>query len=384
MTTQSDGGGGPLRILVVNWLDRENPQSGGAETHLHQIFGRLVAKGHQVTALTSGWSGCASRASLDGIDVHRAGRRYTFSLAAPLYYRRHLAADGFGVVVEDLNKVPLFTPFWTRAPRVLLVHHLFGATAFREARPPLALATWLLERPVPYVFRATQTVAVSESTRADLVRRGMRPEAIEVIHNGLDLTRYASEAPVDRAERPTLLYVGRVKRYKGIDLVIRAVRALSNDGLDVRLLVAGTGDYSRALVRLTERLGVQDRVTFLGFVTEERKLELLRSAWIHVLSSPKEGWGITCLEAAACGTPTVASDSPGLRDAVVDGETGLLAPHGDVAALAQRIAALLRDDALREAMGRRAREFAARFGWDGSAEALEKLLRRVVGRSHPG
>ena len=102
-----------MRVLVVNWLDRENPLSGGAETHLHEVFGRLTRRGHQVTALVSGWPGCAPCAVLDGIDVHRAGRRYTFSFAAPRYYRRHLASRGFDVVVEDLNKVPLFTPTWT-------------------------------------------------------------------------------------------------------------------------------------------------------------------------------------------------------------------------------------------------------------------------------
>ena len=369
-----------LRILVVNWLDRENPQSGGAETHLHELFGRLVDRGHRVTALTSGWRGAPRRAVLDGIDVRRTGLRYTFSLAAPRYFRRHLAREAFDVVVEDLNKVPLFTPYWTSAPVLLLVHHLFGATAFREAGPPLAAATWLLERTVPRVFRDTPTVAVSESTRADLVRRGMAASSIEVVHNGIDLERFTPGGPELRAERPTLLYVGRIKRYKGIDLILQAVRLLQDMGVDVRLRVAGGGDHLPALQRLASRLELERRVEFLGFVSEERKLDLLREAWVHVLCSPKEGWGITCLEAAACATPTVASDSPGLRDAVVPGETGFLVPHGDVEALARRIGALVADRPLLEATGLRAYRFASRFAWDASADAFEGVLGRVVAR----
>ncbi len=200
----------PLRVRVVNWQDKENPQSGGAETHLHEIFGRLAARGHEVTLLVSGWKGCDARVSLDGMDVHRTGGRYSFSLAARRYYRRHLADADFDVVVEDLNKVPLFTKYWVDAPVALLVHHLFGATAFQEASFPVALATWILERPVPRVFHESPVVAVSDSTRDDLVGRGMDRDLIDVIPNGIELADYVPGTPEDRFEEPTILFLGRV------------------------------------------------------------------------------------------------------------------------------------------------------------------------------
>ncbi|HXE60946.1 MAG TPA: glycosyltransferase family 4 protein, partial [Gemmatimonadaceae bacterium] len=98
----------PLRLLLVNWQDRENPQAGGAETHLHEIFGRLAARGHEVTLLCSGWTGCAPRTTLDGIQVHRVGTRYTFQFMARRYYTKHLAKAGHDVLVEDINKIPLY------------------------------------------------------------------------------------------------------------------------------------------------------------------------------------------------------------------------------------------------------------------------------------
>lgn len=372
-----------LRILVVNWLDRENPQSGGAETHLHEVFGRLAARGHEVTALVSGWAGCAPRTELDGIHVHRTGGRYTFSIAAPLYYRRHLAGAAFDVVVEDLNKVPLFTPWWTDVPVVLLCHHLFGATAFHAGPAPLAAATWLLERPIPAVFRDVPTVAVSESTRADLAARGLPAGRIDVVTNGIDVQRFTPEPSGRRSERPTILYLGRLKKYKRVDLVIEAVARLVEAGADVQLLVGGTGDQAEELHDLAGLLGIGDRVRFLGYVSEDDKLELMRTAWMHVLVSEKEGWGISNLEAAACGTPSVAADAPGLRESVVDGVTGLLVPPNDADALAAAMRTLIEDPRRLEAMGREGRRFSEGFTWEASADAFEGVLNRVVGAGTP-
>jgi glycosyltransferase involved in cell wall biosynthesis len=368
-----------MRLLVLNWQDRLNPQAGGAEAHLHEVFGRLAERGHAVTLLVSGFPGGPARTELDGMDVHRAGSRFTFSVAGPAYYRRRLAHRDFDVMVEDLNKVPLFAPWWARHRLVLLVHHLFGTTAFQEASVPMAAATWILERPLGPVYRRVPTIAISRSTAQDLGRRGMQEEAIAVIQNGVDLERYAPAVTGDRFETPTLLYLGRLKRYKRVDLPIRAVAALRAEGVPVRLIVAGTGDHAPALHGLRDELGLgADAVDFRGFVDEAEKLSLFRRSWVHVLTSPKEGWGITNLEAAACGTPTVASDSPGLRDSVVNGETGYLVRHGDVAALADRIRRLVEDPALRDTLGRQALQFAQRFTWDRAADETEAYLRQVA------
>ncbi len=365
---------------MVNWQDRLNPQAGGAEAHLHEAFGRLAARGHEVSLLVSGFPGAPARELLDGMEVHRVGGRMTFGLKAPGGFRRAFPRGTFDVVVEDLNKVPLFTPLWAGAPVVLLVHHLFGRTAFGEASFPVAAATWLLERPLPAIYRGLPLVAVSQSTARDLKDRGLRGEEIAVIPNGVDLERYTPDPEGEELPDPTVLYLGRLKRYKGIDLLLRAVARLRESGSSVRLLVAGKGDHEPALRRLRDQLGLGDSVSFLGYVDEQEKVRLLRRSWVHALASPKEGWGIAILEAAACGTPTVASDSPGLRDSVRNGESGLLVPHGDVEALAAALARLLGDRAERRRMGGAARRFAEGFTWEATAQRLETFLKaRVAG-----
>jgi glycosyltransferase involved in cell wall biosynthesis len=316
------------------------------------------------------------------MEIHRVGRRYTFSLHARRYHRRHLSRRGFDVIVEDLNKVPLFTPRWGDTPVLLLVHHLFGRTAFTEASPPVAAATVLLERGVPRVFAHSPVVAVSPSTRDDLVGRGLPADHITVIPNGVDTEHYAPDPHLPDFETPTLLYLGRLKRYKGVEYGIRALARLRDAGRSVRFVVVGRGDDRARLEALANDLGVADAVEFPGFVSDEAKLELYRRTWLHLLTSPKEGWGITVIEAAACGTPTVASDAPGLRDSVVDGRTGRLVPHGDVDALAAALAELLDDRAARARLGAAARQHALGFSWDTAAERILGELRRAAGRAH--
>ena len=122
-----------MRLLVINWLDRENPQAGGAEAHLHEIYGRLAQRGHDVSLLCSGWGGCAPQAMLDGITVHRVGGRWNFALHVIARYRALHRERPFDMVIEDINKLPLFSPLWVTEPVDVVVPHLFGWTAFREA-----------------------------------------------------------------------------------------------------------------------------------------------------------------------------------------------------------------------------------------------------------
>ena len=367
-----------MKILLLNWIDHQNPQAGGAEIHLRNVFGRLVKKGHSVTLVTSGWPGCESRARVDGIEIHRVGSRYTLSALLPIYYRKNLRHNGFDLVLEDLNKIPFFSPLWTSLPVALLVHHLFGTSAYGGASFPVATLSCLLEVPIPLVYRDVPTIAVSESTADDLTRRGMRRGQISVIPNGIEFETFTPGPHSDRYTKPTLLYLGRLKAYKKVEFILEAIALLSSKGVDCRLLVAGDGDYRGHLERFSKDLGINSRVTFLGYVTETKKIELLRKAWLHILTSSKEGWGITNLEAAACETPTVASDSPGLRDSVVHGRTGFLVPHGNIEALADRINELLKNNELRENMGKNSRKFAEGFSWEESAVQIERFLEDWV------
>lgn len=363
-----------MRLLVVNWQDRENPQAGGAEIHLHEIFGRLAARGHEVTLLCGGWPGCSPTATLDGMDVVRVGTRYTF----PFLVRRAWARTLRGrhdLLVEDINKVPVFTPRWGGPPVVGLVPHLFGGTAFQELPAPVASAVWLAERPIPFVYRNVPFQVISQSTADDLAARGIERSHIAVIYCGIDQQGYVP-APEGRSPTPLFAYLGRLKRYKGVDLIIRAFARLPDRA--AQLEIAGAGDHRAALEQLVRSLDLAGRVRFLGRVSEAEKRALLHRAWAMLLTSPKEGWGITNLEAAASGTPVIASDSPGIRESVRHGETGYLVPHGDVPALAAAMGRVAGDRGLVATLGLAGRAFASTFTWERAADETEAHLMSVL------
>jgi glycosyltransferase involved in cell wall biosynthesis len=365
-----------VRVLLVNWQDIENPQAGGAEIHLHEIFGRLARRGHEITLMCGGWSGAARRTRIDDMDIHRVGTRATFGVRAYSSFRRELARLPWDIIVEDINKVPLYTPLWSRHRVAALVPHLFGATAFLELAAPLASAVWLAERPLGRIYRNVPFEAISESTRDDLVVRGIPRRHIEVIHPGMDTKAY-TPLPASRSPRPVFVYLGRLKKYKGVHHVIRAFGAMKNT--EATLEIAGAGDYRPELEMLARSLDLGTRVRFLGRISEAEKLALLRRAWGLVFASPKEGWGITNLEAAACATPVVASNSPGIRESVRHGETGFLIPHGDIAATAAAMDRLAGSADLVEQLGRQARRFAETFTWERAADETERHLSRLTG-----
>jgi glycosyltransferase involved in cell wall biosynthesis len=365
-----------VKLLIVNWQDIENPQAGGAEIHLHEIFGRLAARGHEVTLLCGGWPGHQERARLDGMEVHRVGTRATFGALAYPVYRRTLHARPWDLVLEDINKVPLYTPLWGAKRVAALVPHLFGGTAFLELPAPLAAAVWVSERPLGRIYRDVPFEAISESTRDDLVARGIPRDHVEVIYPGMDTRGYTPD-PGARSGQPLFAYLGRLKKYKGVHHVITAFSRMARR--DAVLEIAGAGDYRPALEAMARSLDLGERVRFLGRISEPEKLALLRRAWGLVFASPKEGWGITNLEAAACATPVVASNSPGIRESVRHGETGYLVPHGDTIAMAAAMDRLADSRDLVEQLGRSARVFAESFTWERAAEETERHLLRLIG-----
>ena len=368
-----------MKILLVNWNDRQNPQAGGAEIHVHELFGRIASWGHDVDFITSGWPGAASATTVDGMHVRRVGGRHSFAVQGRGAVARALHEKSYDVVVEDVNKLPLFLPSLTRLPFVAIVPHLFGTTAFAEASWPVAATVWAAELPIPWLYRRAGFHAISESTRDDLVRRGVRPDRIVVIHPGVDSTWYCPDPDTPRAAHPTFLYLGRLKRYKGVEYALRALAAARQVRSDVTLDICGQGDDRPRLEQITRALGLEQAVRFLGFVSESDKRTLLRRAWAVVFPSPKEGWGISNVEAAACGTPALASDSPGLRESVRHGVTGYLVSHGDARGLADRMLALANDSALVARLGAAAREFATGLSWDAAARATLAHLERTIG-----
>lgn len=356
-----------------------NPMAGGAEVHLTEIFRHFAARGDEITLVVSGFPGGSREDEYRGMRVLRTGSRETFNFVAPSLLRRLDRECNFDLVVEDINKVPLFTPLYLRKPLLVMIPHLFGNAIFRETNPVLASYVYLMEKPIPPVYRKAFFEVISESTARDVIRRGIRPERVRVVHCGMDHDTYSFDPAVEKFGQPTILYVGRLKRYKSVDVIIRALPEVVKRIPDARLAVVGSGDNLGELKRLTRSLNLGNRVTFTGFVSSEEKVDWMRRSQVIVNPSPREGWGLTNIEANACGTPAVASDADGLRDSVRDGVTGLLFPYGDHRALAERLIRILADRSLQKALAVNALAWADSFTWENAArETMDIVDRRLV------
>lgn len=368
-----------MKILIVSYRDLRHPEMGGAEIIIHEIYRRLHAAGHPVTFLTCRFPGGHDRDAIDGMEVIRIGSLYTFNYAVGAYYRKHLRGQGFDVMVEDLNKLPFYGPAFQRGIPVLVnIPHLFGTTVFQQALFPLALYVYLQERFIPRVYRDCLFQVLSDSTRDDLIARGIPAGSVHVVRSGIDHGFFRPPAARLAPPPPVLIYLGRLKKYKCIEYPILVLPRLRQRHPQAEYWIVGEGDYRADLERIARERGCGEAVRFFGYREGEEKLSLLHGSRVLLYTSPKEGWGLSVIEANATGLPCVASNSPGLRESVRDGETGYLVPHGDLDALSDRLLALLSDDALWRRMSQAGLAWAARFHWDTMAEETLALLRAAT------
>ena len=352
-------------LLAVNFRDPAHPEAGGAELHLEHVLHAALGRGWRVTWLASSFPGAAPEADNRGMRIVRRGSWWNFNLLVPGILRREFSGASVpDRIVEDINKAPCLLPWFTRTPVSVIVPHLFCTTVFREANPLVGCYVLALEALIPHAYRGCPFLAISESTRDDLVARGVPATAVSVVHCGIDHERYRPDAASPKAARPTLVFVGRLRRYKGLYWVLRSLPAVLGRVPELKLEIVGDGPHAAALRALVARLELAHSVEFLGHLPGPEKVARLRAAWAVVQPSPKEGWGLTVMEASACGTAVVASDAPGLRDSVRDQETGLLVPYADDRALADALARVLTDEALRERLARAGVAWAARFRWE--------------------
>jgi len=364
--------------LALNWQDLKNPQSGGAEVHLEELLRRIAAKGHSVTLFCSNYPGGAEEETIEGVRIIRAGSRFTFNWIAPSHIRRLIRSGSYDLFLEDINKIPFYTPLYQDLPTLVIVPHLFSTTVFSEINFVLGSYIYLWEIPLTRVYGRKKFCVISDSTKSDMVKRGIPAENIKVIHCGIDAELYNNDRGYAKFDHPSVLYLGRIKKYKSVQDLIEAFTLIRKKVSHARLRVVGSGDYLPHLKALAEKLGLSESVDFPGFVSREDKVALLCRSHVAVYPSLKEGWGLTNIEANSCGTTVVAANTAGLRDSVNDGVSGLLYEYGNIGELAEKVTSVLTDDELRNKLEAGGLKWAAQFNWDHAADEFLALCHEVA------
>jgi len=367
-----------MHLVALNWRDIKNPDAGGAEIHLHEILKRMVARGHRVTQFATAYDGGKAKVEIDGVRVIRRGAWWNANYVLPRAMRAFLRDNPADLVIEDINKVPFLAPRYTRTPVLPLVPHLFGSTVFRETNPAFAAYVMAWESLIPRVYRDSRFAVISPSTRDDLVARGIDASRIDVVLCGLDHNLFRTIPGIAREHRPTLVHFGRMRKYKAIDVVIRALSQVRESVPGAKLVIIGDGPDRERLDGIVRRERLHEAVHFTGRMSGPQMVEMLNRCHVFLNASPKEGWGLTVVEANACGVPVVGSNVPGLRDSIQDGITGFLVPYGDVGAFAEKTVALLKDHALHERMSAAGQAWARTMTWERCADEMEPVFFRAI------
>ncbi len=369
-----------MKILALNWQDLTNPFAGGAEVQLEELLVRFIDKGHEATLFCSSYNGARSEETINGIKIIRRGGRRNFNWIAPLYLRKIVREGGFDVLIEGINKIPFFTPCYLKIPTLVMIPHLFSTTVFHEVNFALASYVYLAEKPLTWIYRGRRFNAASESTRDDIIARGVPAENVSVVHCGIDHSLYSFDPKVRKFENPTILYLGRIKKYKSIDHLILAFQKVLEKIPNAELHIVGKGDYLEPLKQFAGKSKIRDRVHFPGFVTAEQKVDYFRRSHVAVYPSMKEGWGLTNIEANACGTAAVAANVPGLRNSIDNNNSGYLYEYGNIDELAAKLIRLLTDIEERSRLEKGGLVWASKFDWDTAAAEFFKELETVVAR----
>ncbi len=389
----SSGGSARNRgVLILNWRDTANPEGGGSELYVERVAAGLAAQGRPVTLLCAAHPGAPAedRERVEGVRIlRRGGRLGVYLWAFLLHLGRRLGPHG--VVIDVQNGLPFFSRVWCRRPVVVLVHHVHREQWGVVLPAPLAALGWWIEsRLAPRLYQRARYVTVSEATRRELVGLGVRGEAITVVHNGVD--QPASSAS-SRAAVPTICVLGRLVPHKRVEYALEAAARIRAELPQLKVLVVGQGHWELRLREMVARLGLEDTVELLGFVSNEAKHEILARSWVLAMPSLKEGWGLAVLEAATHATPTVAFRAAGgVAESVLHGETGLLA--GDPEEFTRQLQRVLCERPLRERLGAAAQERSAAFTWArtvtgfaavvAAAEAETEAEAAGAGLSAPG
>jgi len=358
-----------MRILIFNWRDITHPWSGGAEVYIHEIGKRLVKKGYDITLFCGEYLGCEEETVIDGIKIIRKGGQYSLYLYAPIYYLLKLRKN-IDIIIDCENGIPFFTPLFSRKKKICVVHHIHRDVFDKELPFYLSwLGKFLEGFLMPLVYKKIDFVAVSPSTKKAMINLGINKENIRLIYNGMN----GQFAPDFSKKKSNLIaYVGRIKRYKQLDHLVKAFRIVKDKIQDAELVIAGKGNLVE-IEELAKRLNL--KICLYNGITDEEKFDLLQKAKVFVTTSMKEGWGLTVIEANRCGTPVVAYDVDGLRDSIRNNETGLLVKSGDIRQIGESIIKIIDNNDLQ--MNIRALEWSKKFDWDKSTEEFEKAIESL-------
>jgi glycosyltransferase involved in cell wall biosynthesis len=369
-----------MRILILHWKDITHPYAGGAENIIHKLAKELALK-HEVILFCGGYTNSKEVELIDRVRIVRGGSSISVYLLATLFYLKN--RKKIDVVIDSITGIPWFTPLYCWKRKIAVIYHLGRKETFFTELPAmwglkgyfLALLAWMAESSIGWLYKATPFITFSECTKDDLSKLGIPKTHIFVAQEGIDLTKYGLG---EKDCFPHVIYVGRLVKNKGVEFLIKAMKTVVQRVPNAKLSIIGRGYFEVELKKLVRELKLEDYVIFHGYVPEREKITLLQRAYVLVMPSLREGWATPVIEAGACGTPAIGTDTIGVRDTIIEGVTGLLFSYGGVDELAEKLILVLTNHDLRCKLSEGAFKYAKNFDWRTTVKKFTKAFDIIV------
>ena len=360
-----------MRILWLAHRDIQNPRAGGAERTIYEVGRMLVERGFEVILLTGGWKGCKPVENFKGIEIHRFGKNVGPHLVLPYFLLKY----NFDLVVNDLgHALPWFSSTFLNKHNIVFFHHLHARSLPGQVKPIVAKFITAIEKCYFLLYHDTIFVTESTTSKSDLLKLGIKENKIVRNPPGVDHRLFH---PGTKSKYPSLVYFGGMRKYKRPQEILYLLKNLISKMGNIKLFIIGIGSEEQNMRKLANKLNVQNYVEFKGRISNKELSDIVAFAWMNVHTSITEGWGFSILEASSAGTPTVAYDVPGVRDAIEDGLNGIKVKDGDRKALADAAFSILTNP---EIWWLSSVKVSQKYSWDKTAELWAKLFEEVKNR----
>jgi glycosyltransferase involved in cell wall biosynthesis len=369
-----------MRILILNWKDIKNPQYGGAEILTHEMAKRFVKEGHKVIMFVSDFKNARSRETIDGVKIIRSGKPDLRTLndsvhyKAFKYYRKELRGK-IDVIIDEVHGMPFFAKLYAKEKVIALVCEVADDIWFRMFSFPWSLIGWIFERMYLLIYKNVPILAISNSTETELISCGIAKKNITVLPMGINRIRIKNEK---KEKEPTLIFVGRLNKTKGIRDAIIAVSIEMKKIKNLQLWIVGRGEetFVQSLKKLSKK--TKAKTKFWDHVSEHKKFELMSRAHAIVVPSLREGFGLVVPEAGSVGTPAIVYDGHGVRDTVKTGVNGIKVAKtpDDLAKGIERL--FSEDDKRYKAFCISAKRESLQYNWDNTAKVALKAIKNEL------
>jgi len=369
------------KLLFLSWRDIKAPKKGGAEVFTHEMLKLVDKNKYEIVHFSPKFKGSKSNELIDGVRYLRKGNIFSVILWSMLHYFKNI--KDYDYVVDQCNVHRFFTPFWVpRKKRIFFIHQLARELWLRNWKKPFSLIGYHSEDFMTKIYNNNITLTVSNSTKKDLLALNFKDEFVKILPEGINFEPWDPSEFFKKDLEYTFTYVGRYAKYKGIDSAVKAFGEFKRMYPNSKLWLVGKEnkvfkeDVLLPICRLYN-LNVDKDIVFHGFVSEEKKLELMSRSHAIIYPSDREGWGLTVTEAAAVGTPSIVYNSAGLIDAVNQGEAGFLAKANTPIGLLDEMIKSVENSNLYESVKKSAYSYSKQFQWSITADVFEVEMDNI-------